>query len=224
MAEFDRFSSNYEQVLSESLVIGGGEPEFFHRGKALLIRNVLGSDFSGDLLDFGCGTGGLLRKLAEFLPAAALYGYDPSEPCIQRAASIPGVRQATSSETALSAASADVVLIANVLHHIVPEERNDVLRRVWNYLRPGGKVIVFEHNPYNPLTRDVVRRCPFDEGVVLLRPAEVKRRLRATGAVRVEQRYTTFFPSWVRALQPLERHMGWLPLGAQTCSVGHKRR
>ena len=29
--------------------------------------------------------------------------------------------------------------------------------------KPGGLVVVFEHNPYNPLTRLVVRRCEFGE-------------------------------------------------------------
>ena len=39
-------------------------------------------------------------------------------------------------------------------------------------VRPGGLVVVFEHNPLNPLTRLVVSRVTFDDGVRLLRSGE----------------------------------------------------
>ena len=70
-------------------------------------------------------------------------------------------------------------------------------------VRPGGLAVVFEHNPYNPLTRRVVRNCEFDEGVRLLRAGEVVRHLRGTGSEIVEQRYLQFTPfdqPWARRL------------------------
>jgi hypothetical protein len=81
--------------------------------------------------------------------------------------------------------------------------------------RQGGLVVVFEHNPVNPLTRLVVRRCAFDEGVVLVGRRSLGRLARAAGLAVEETRYILFFP-WTRAPFPqLERRLGSLPAGAQ---------
>ena len=78
--------------------------------------------------------------------------------------------------------------------------------------RPGGLVAVFEHNPLNPLTRLVVRRCAFDEGVVLVRRRDLER-LVASGGRDVASRYLLFTP-W-KATWALERRLGGVPFGAQ---------
>lgn len=80
-------------------------------------------------------------------------------------------------------------------------------------------MILFEHNPLNPLTRKIVRECPFDKGVTLIPAFRMKRlALRAFGSVRnVRIRYTIFFPrkGIFKKLLPLERKLWWLPLGGQ---------
>jgi hypothetical protein len=43
----------------------------------------------------------------------------------------------------------------------------------------------------------------------------MRRRFRAAGFTDVALRWTLFFPAPLAALRPLERAMGWLPLGAQ---------
>jgi len=47
----------------------------------------------------------------------------------------------------------------------------------------GGHVVVFEHNPLNPVTRFVVARTPIDPNAILLRAAEVMRGLSGAGFV-----------------------------------------
>src|SRR5205085_10701942 len=86
------------------------------------------------------------------------------------------------------------------------------MRRV---VRPGGLVAVFEHNPWNPLTRRVVRSCAFDEDVELLRRRELESLLRAAGLQVVRGEYLLFFPWRARLLQAAERTLTGLPLGAQ---------
>ena len=88
-------------------------------------------------------------------------------------------------------------------------------REMARVVRPGGIVAVFEHNPYNPLTRVAVSRCEFDEGVELLTRTEATRLLSEAGMETVESRYILFLPfagAWVRRV---DQRLWRLPIGAQ---------
>lgn len=224
MSDFDRFSQEYDEILARNLSLGGGDPDYFHRGKALTLRRVLGPDFRGRILDFGCGVGHVLDELTRLIPAAELHGYDPSVPSAKRAAGVVGVASVVTSEEELEAGAFDAAVVANVLHHVDPPERPRLVRSLHHLLRDGGTVVVFEHNPLNPLTRWTVRQCPFDVDVELLWGGEVAALLRDAGFGDVRFRYTTFFPRWFGWLRRLERFLGWLPLGAQTYTVGRSPR
>jgi hypothetical protein len=95
-----------------------------------------------------------------------------------------------------------------------------VLHRVTQKLAPGGRLFVFEHNPYNPLTVQAVRACPFDDDAVLLPPGEVRALLASAGLGAVQQRFVLFFPRALARLRPLEPWLAWCPLGAQTLTLG----
>jgi hypothetical protein len=81
-----------------------------------------------------------------------------------------------------------------------------------------GLVVVFEHNPWNPLTRKVVRNIDFDEGVELVTRNSLARSFRRVGLTPAEERYLLFTP-W-KALDRYERFLHWLPLGAQYVVAG----
>jgi ubiquinone/menaquinone biosynthesis C-methylase UbiE len=68
----------------------------------------------------------------------------------------------------------DLAFLACVLHHIPHSEHVEILQEVRRVLRPGGALVIFEHNPYNPLTVRAVKSCPFDENAVLLRPGRLR--------------------------------------------------
>jgi hypothetical protein len=105
--------------------------------------------------------------------------------------------------------------LANVLHHVPTEERHAVFGQAFSRLAGGGRVVVFEHNPFNPLTRWAVSQCPFDGDAVLLRSIET-RRLFAEVGFRVARRdFVVFFPRMLALLRPLEPLLRWNPLGAQ---------
>src|SRR5262245_38117148 len=61
-------------------------------------------------------------------------------------------------------------------------------------LAPAGRVVVFEHNPLNPVTRWVVRHTPIDRNAQLVRAGEVKQRLGRLGLERLRARFLLFFP------------------------------
>ena len=90
-------------------------------------------------------------------------------------------------------------------------------------LRPGGRLFVFEHNPYNPVTRHLVNTCPFDADAVLLTRAETVSLLKAAGFEPSAAAYCLFFPQMLAVFRPLEAWLGWLPLGGQYFVAGRKR-
>lgn len=62
-------------------------------------------------------------------------------------------------------------------------------------------LLLFEHNPWNPLTRHAVANCPFDENAVLISAPEMRKRLRTAGFRNVRIDYRLFFPGFLSALR-----------------------
>jgi ubiquinone/menaquinone biosynthesis C-methylase UbiE len=91
------------------------------------------------------------------------------------------------------------------------------LRRV---VKPGGIALVFEHNPYNVLTRYVVSSCEFDQHAVLLSAHKIRRLLQDAGFTSVISRHILTIPAANRALQNIDRLFGQVPLGAQYYTLG----
>jgi hypothetical protein len=81
--------------------------------------------------------------------------------------------------------------------------------------RPGGIVLVLEHNPLNPVTRYIVSRCAFDHDAVLLRRGSGLKLLAAAGLARGGSGYLAFWPKRSAFVERLERRIDWLPAGAQ---------
>jgi hypothetical protein len=81
---------------------------------------------------------------------------------------------------------------------------------------------VFEHNPWNPLTRVAVSRCEFDEDARLLTRRRTQRLLRESGLEIVESRYLLFFP-FARGWTPAVEHaLRGVPMGAQHYVIGRR--
>lgn len=176
----------------------------------------------GPLLDYGCGTGKLTERfLREQIHE--LHGYDPSKESLAEARRrVPSARLHTDPSTLPRAHFATAVL-SGVLHHVAPRERAGVLATVREKLRPGGHVIVFEHNPLSPPTRKAVAACPFDDDAILLWPWEARRLLQQAGFEAVTIDYVAFFQKRLAFLRPLEPHLRRVPLGAQQLLVGVRR-
>jgi hypothetical protein len=76
-------------------------------------------------------------------------------------------------------------------------------------------VLVFEHNPLNPLTRRLVRHCAVDEHAVLLKPALLDGLMRDAGIEAVRLEFIIFTPFASAVFRRLDRVMSPVPLGAQ---------
>jgi len=220
--QFDQFAGNYKRVLDASVAASGEDSAYFAEYKAVYLARVLGAGFAGKILDFGCGVGLLSGFLRKHLPAARLDGFDVSRESIARMDPElvgPGV---FTSEPGPLGEDYDLIVMANVMHHVLPQQRMVTIRELTNRLAAHGKLAIIEHNPSNPLTRRTVDRCPFDKDAVLLPLAETQSLLESARLNPVRRDYIVFMPHMFSLLRPLEPWLSWLPLGAQYAVLGEK--
>jgi SAM-dependent methyltransferase len=222
-AEFDKFAEEYRSLHAESIRASGESPEYFAEYKVVDIARELaraGYDpTGGTVLDFGAGIGYSVPFFARHLPQARVTCLDVSRRSLELGASRHGAvadfQHFDGQRIPYVAGSFDVALASCVFHHIPHGEHVRLLGEIHRVLKPGGWLFVFEHNPFNPLTRHAVNTCAFDENAELVAAGTLLERVRAAGFAGVRARYRIFFPHALRALRPLEARLAWLPLGAQ---------
>ena len=224
-AEFDKFADDYEALMGCCVGTLGQESNYFLYYKAQYLQRHFGAVGPEKILDFGCGVGAFSTILAETYPKAVLHGYDISTKSIKLAKKGPLTKALFTSRLEDLDEQYDLIVIANVLHHVPPTQRESVMDAIWARVAPGSQAVVFEHNPINPLTRWVVNNCIFDAGAVLLPPKETVGYFSKCGAhPRLD--YIVFFPEAVSWLKIIEPAILWLPLGAQyaVCATKHGSR
>jgi len=220
--QFDQFAGNYKQLLDRTIALSGETSEYFAEYKARYLAHVLPHDFSGKVLDFGCGVGLLSGFLKQHLPAARVDGFDVSRDSINRVDLALSTQGLFTSDMDLLARNYDLIVVANVMHHIPATQRELIVQDLASRLAPCGKLAIFEHNPANPVTRWTVDRCPFDKDVVLLARSEISQYVEKAQLRLIRRDYIVFMPrilSWLRLLEPW---LAWLPLGAQYALIGEK--
>lgn len=225
--QFDRYATSYHALHKESVRASGEEPEYFAAYKVACMEAEMGAGIAAgaiDILDFGCGVGGSIPHLQRYFPNASLSGADVSGESLDLARqAYPGVAFSKITDRIdLQDDSMDAVMAACVYHHIPPAERAHWTAEIRRVLRPGGHLFMFEHNPLNPLTQKVVRDCPFDDDAILLPRSESLQLFRGAGLRDVELDYIVFFPRQLAFLRPVEKALGWFPLGAQYVVQGRK--
>ncbi|WP_067470527.1 class I SAM-dependent methyltransferase [Nocardia amamiensis] len=114
------------------------------------------------VLDIGCGTGYLTRRLAASTSSGTALGVDASAAVLDRARKITkqpnctytvGVAEALPTEDD----SVDVVTNCLMLHHLPEKVRATALSEMWRVLRPGGRLLIGEFRPpANPVARHLI--------------------------------------------------------------------
>jgi len=215
-AEFDDHALRYLRDMENTVPGLLAEGDYFSRYKVEMVaaRSAPGTH---SILDFGCGIGLALEQLARYFPRADIWGYDVSEVSLEHARlRTPSVRFASAIDD-VPKEYFDVIFVANVFHHIPKDARLSAMRACAGLLKESGRIFIFEHNPYNPATRWVFERCPFDEGAEMLKRRETISLAELAGLRVVDRRYTLFFPKPLAMFRKLEPAISWLPLGAQYC-------
>jgi SAM-dependent methyltransferase len=215
--EFDSHASDYESKVQASLPEMLSEGNYFSRYKVKIVLQSQQVNGPKKILDFGCGIGVALQLFLEYFPDASLWGYDVSSVSIEHARHRVPSAVLTSNLDDLVEGYFDVIFVANVLHHIPKDARLTTLRTCRDALNPGGRIYVFEHNPYNPITKRVFDRCPFDQGAEMISLNTMLALADRADLQLIDKRYTLFFPKQLRALRCIEPMLYWLPIGAQYC-------
>ncbi|MFN3190664.1 MAG: class I SAM-dependent methyltransferase [Aureliella sp.] len=220
---FDNAAEEYESQLEQGISLSGESADFFVEGRLAKLAELMESNSAvpGAILDFGCGIGNAAEGLLRLPKATSYLGYDCSEQSIEvargreLASGLTNRIDWTTDAASLGKERFDLAYTSGVFHHIEPDQRDAELKRVFQALRPGGYFGFFENNPWNPGTRWVMSRIPFDRDAICLPIPEAKRRLRIAGFERVAVRTLFFFPRTLGWLRSCEGSLEGTPLGAQ---------
>lgn len=172
---------------------------------------------SGSVLDVGCGTGRFLSALPERYERT---GIDVSSRMLDYARKKGlSVEQASGDKLPFDDDSFDLVATFAVLHHLIdPDVVRASLREMVRVARPGGVVLVWDHNPLNPYWRFLMAKSPQDQGDERLVPAKlILETLKGTPVKSVSLRRMTFTPDFtppgaLPAVAQLERGLERVPL------------
>lgn len=236
-AEFNKFASHYVGGMDHPIkrLFGRSLDEFLAVKARWLARDLsrrpLGTKATANtlrLLDVGCGNGSFLHVLDTLDLRAEFYGCDVSEGMLESARCRWNGRRAVNwalSEQArvpYAAETFDIAIMCCVLHHVTLSVRMALVQEIHRILRPGGRLYVFEHNPWNPLTQLVVRTTEIDQGAILLSIPRVRCIAKQAGFRGIRSESLLLLPPRFHRLEPLERRLSWLPIGGQFVVVGGK--
>ena len=220
MAEFDQFADDYRDIHSKNIECTGQDSRYFSEFKVKEIKRVFKKRTFDAILDFGCGDGITVECFREHF-SSPITGIDVSEASIEAAKkrNIPhSVFTAYDGhKIPFADQSFDLVYTACVFHHIPSADHVGLLQECRRVLKKGGLLVIFEHNPYNPVTRHIVNTCVFDKDAILIPPGKFSANMKKGGFNRVRTRHVLFMPRWkfLTFLLPLERLFFFIPLGGQ---------
>ena len=224
---FDQYSDEYTSLVNNSVAFTGLDIDFFTKVKAGYIADFCNShqfaSASTKALDVGCGVGSFHSLLIDEFEE--LHGVDVSADSISKASdNHPLVEYKTYSGSRLPYESDtfDVVFTVCVLHHVPTDNWQQFVNEMYRVVNRGGLVIIFEHNPKNPLTMKAVNNCPFDVDAVLLKSNVAMDLMIGAGLSEVNRRYILSIPAANRFLRKVDGLFSSVRLGAQYFVSGTK--
>lgn len=227
LAEFDAMADEYYKHHKENLSITGETPEYFSEYKvADLVKYIKEKNIlSKDIFDFGCGIGNSIEYFKKYFSESNLCCGDVSMRSIEIAKKrFPGHLNYVEigDSIPLPSESFDIVFTACVFHHIPHEEHEKWLAELYRITRPGGILVVYEHNPLNPLTVRAVNNCAIDINARLIRGSVMKKRVLNSKWTGAGIQYKIFFPAALKFFRPLEKYLSNIFLGAQWRLIANK--
>ncbi len=217
--EFERYASLYDELLDDPLRNRFAlDAAHFHLRKWILIERLLRRagvvPETQRWLDVGCGRGELLELAGNHFANAM--GCDPSAGMLSSKTSFKKFAQPSLVELPFDDCSVDFVTAVCVLHHVHWTDRTPLINEIRRVLRPGGLCCVIEHNPWNPVTQAIVKRCPVDADAKLLTAREANRLLETSGLLSLGREYFLYLPERLfNRFGTVERFLSKLPFGGQ---------
>jgi SAM-dependent methyltransferase len=164
-SHFDSIAAVYDESLPAHVV------EHYLRKRT---EFVIATCPPGPALDVGCGTGALAERLAA--AGYEMTGVDPSDGMLEilrrRCPAVNAV-VASGAELPFAPDSFDLVLTVATMHHIAtPGAVRRTLAEMVRVSRPGGRILIWDHNPRNPYWGSLMARVPQDTGDERLIPEQ----------------------------------------------------
>jgi ubiquinone/menaquinone biosynthesis C-methylase UbiE len=178
-SHFDAIATVYDESLPAHVV------EHYLRKRVAFLTAVCPGGRGRRALDVGCGTGVLAQRLAE--RGYTVTGVDPSEGMLEvmrRQSPQTTAMRASGTELPFPDGRYDLVYTVATLHHIAePGAVAGTLAEMVRVTRPGGRIVIWDHNPRNPYWSQLMARVPQDTGEErLVGEREVMDGLMAAGA------------------------------------------
>jgi ubiquinone/menaquinone biosynthesis C-methylase UbiE len=217
---FDQYADNYSAEIDKTLGTFGTEHDFFTQHKAWLINRILAKSGRNpeimSLLDVGCGVGKIHGALKGAMQKVT--GVDISAESIRLARDANkncDYRTYDGQTLPYADGNFDMAMAICVFHHIPPAQWQQVAGEMLRVVRPGGLILIIEHNPFNPVTRYIVNSCSFDADAVLLSPRRLRKLFAVPNAEHIATRSILNIPPKSESLRKLDMGLGLLPIGAQ---------
>lgn len=213
--EFDQFSEKCDEILSDSVPDSLSENPYFAEYKINLVSRLLSNDKPKRILDFGRSPRRGLPYLQKYFPDAEICGLDVTTASLDIAKHKVPEASLISGWNKIKNNSFYLIVAANVFHHIQPEERVEALSKCYEVLECSGVMFVFEHNLYNPATRWVFERCPFDVDAEMLSLSEALSLSKREKFKTIDHGYTLFFSAPLTYFRKFESALKSIPVSAQ---------
>jgi 2-polyprenyl-3-methyl-5-hydroxy-6-metoxy-1,4-benzoquinol methylase len=216
--DFDAVADAYDDSLPPHVV------EHYVAKRVRYIREHVPA--GSTILDVGCGTGVLAERLLR--EGYDVTGADPFAAMLEHMkARDPRLKtvHALGQDLPFADGTFDCTYCVAVMHHIAdPDDIRATLAEMCRVTRPGGYVLIWDHNPRNPYWPLLMKRVPQDTGAERLIPeAEILAGLIAGGAKPVESRPLGLMPDFTPAILTgsvagLERFVEQTPVINRFCA------
>jgi SAM-dependent methyltransferase len=173
--------------------------EHYLEKRTSLVKDLL--PMGGVVLDVGCGTGRLGAVIAG--EGYDVFGADLSPEMVRKARErgLAGAYAAVTTALPFADNCFDLVLTVATLHHLeTPERVARTVSELGRVAKPGGFVLLWDHNPSNPYWPILMKRVPQDSGDERLVPlSELLAAVRAAGLAPYRTFRSGFTPDFLPA-------------------------
>jgi len=163
------------------------------------------------ILDLGCGTGSMTRRLKRAFPQAEVIGIDLAPEMLVMAADLAqrdGLqitwKHGLAEATGLAAASVDLISIALLFHETPPPIAHAVLHEAQRLLTPGGEVVILDGNQASLRGTDWLTQVFEEPYIQDYAQGDVTAWLRSAGFAAIEAQDCWWMHQIVRGVKPID--------------------